>query len=96
MLNKEICEICGFDVKATLHIHHIIEQHEIGTNNSDENCVVLCANCHNDHHHGTINVLAVLKSTNGRVVIYEKDGIKNIDINLPRYHKTEKGLRIRK
>jgi hypothetical protein len=86
---KECCEICNENKIATLHIHHIIEQHQINTSNRWDNLCCLCANCHNRVHHGQIKILGVLASTklpNKRQIVYEENGIRNIDIDVPVRH----------
>lgn len=46
-----LCESCGFDNANILHIHHVIEKHNGGTN-EDSNLQILCPNCHYTIHHG--------------------------------------------
>lgn len=44
------CEICGFDFKPILQIHHIVPISEYG-NNQPENIVCVCPNCHKTLHY---------------------------------------------
>jgi len=68
---KDKCVVCGYDkCKAALDLHHVIEEDKsfgIATMamrfaSIEEikmelaKCVVLCSNCHREHHHGVIDV----------------------------------------
>ena len=44
------CEICGFDYKPILQIHHIVPISEYG-NNQQDNIICVCPNCHKTLHH---------------------------------------------
>ena len=45
----ECCARCGYcESTSSLHIHHIDQNHD---NNSPDNLIVLCANCHFGLHH---------------------------------------------
>lgn len=48
-VSKEVCQECGFIPKhvSQMDVHHLDENHE---NNSPENILVLCANCHRLKH----------------------------------------------
>lgn len=50
------CVICGFDrCLAALDFHHIDPDEKDGKAETEEEaskCVLLCANCHREHHHG--------------------------------------------
>lgn len=82
-LHKEYCEIkeCGIKNKKVLHWHHIIERKEINTCNDPFNLAVLCSNCHNLVHFGQIKIIGIYPATNpqGRVLVYEFNGKKNIE-----------------
>lgn len=87
-LIKNKCEIasCGVNDPKLLHLHHIIERTEINTTNNTFNLAILCANCHALTHSGRLKIIGVYPSTNppnGRTLIYELDGVKNIDIDIP-------------
>ena len=87
-LIKNKCEIetCTITDPALLELHHIIERTEINTNNNTFNLAIICRNCHALTHNGRLKILGVFPSTrlpNGRTLVYELDGIKNIDINKP-------------
>jgi hypothetical protein len=79
------CEVCKEKDKCTLQIHHIIPRTDPDCTNHPYNLAVLCSNCHNKVHLGNLNVLGVLPSTDvgGRTLIYELDGIRNIDVEIP-------------
>ena len=83
-LIKNKCEVetCNVTDKNLLHLHHIIERTEINTTNNTYNLAILCANCHALTHSGRLRIIGVYPSTklpNKRILIYELDGIKNID-----------------
>jgi len=83
-LVKNKCEIesCNVTDPKLLHLHHIIERTEINTTNNDFNLAILCANCHALTHSGRLKIIGVYPSTqlpNGRTLIYELDGKKNIE-----------------
>lgn len=46
---KAKCAICGLEEKCCLQVHHVDENRK---NNSVDNLIVLCANCHNRVHRG--------------------------------------------
>ena len=46
---KGKCEICGFSYKPVLQIHHILPISEYG-DNSPDNIMCLCPNCHKTLH----------------------------------------------
>ena len=48
---KVPCSLCGWN-KATCDIHHIISK-KAGGNNSNENLIIICPNCHREIHAGT-------------------------------------------
>lgn len=82
---KVKCEIeeCGVDDPALLEYHHIIERTEHDTTNDDFNIAVICANCHTKVHQGKLKILGVMRGTRpptGRILVYELDGKKNVDI----------------
>jgi len=84
ILNK--CEIEGCNVSECLELHHIIERTEINTSNHTYNIAILCANHHSFIHAGLLKIIGVYPSTrlpNGRTLIYELCGKKNIDIDVP-------------
>lgn len=83
-LIKNKCEIesCNVTDAKLLHLHHIIERTEVNTTNNDFNLAILCANCHALTHSGRLKIIGVYPSTqlpNGRTLIYELDGKKNIE-----------------
>lgn len=87
-LIKNKCEIESCDVNDPnlLHLHHIIERTEINTTNHNFNLAILCANCHALTHSGRLKMIGVYPATrppNSRILIYELDGKKNIDIDVP-------------
>ena len=81
-LIKNKCEIEGCNETTNLHLHHIIERTEINTNNHPYNLSILCPNHHNYVHNGNLKIIGVYPSTNppnGRTLIYELDGKRNIE-----------------
>jgi len=87
-LIKSKCEIesCNVVDVALLELHHIIERTEENTTNNEFNLCILCRNCHGLTHSGRLKIIGVYPSTNppnGRTLVYELDGIKNIDIDMP-------------
>lgn len=80
-LNKIICEICGENNKRTLQWHHIIPRTDINCTNNYLNLCCICANCHNLHHAGEIEILSLYPATKppyGRILVYKKNGISNV------------------
>lgn len=87
-LIKNKCEIesCGVTDPHLLELHHIIERTKANTTNNNFNLAILCGNCHALNHSGRLKIIGVYPSTqppNGRTLIYELDGKKNIDIDEP-------------
>lgn len=83
-LIKNKCEIesCNVIDSNLLQLHHIIERTEEHTTNNNFNLAILCSNCHLLTHCGRLKIIGVYPSTklpNGRTLIYELDGKKNID-----------------
>jgi hypothetical protein len=98
-LIKAKCEIvsCGVEDPALLHLHHIIERTEINTTNNEFNLAILCANCHAMTHAGRLKIIGVYPSTqppNGRTLVYELDGKRNVDIDIPYVNFTNKSFKI--
>jgi 5-methylcytosine-specific restriction protein A len=50
------CEICGYNKIPVLHIHHIIEQSNGGSDLAS-NLIILCPNCHGEVHAGLLDLL---------------------------------------
>lgn len=44
------CEVCGFNYKPILQIHHIVPISEFG-NNQEDNIICVCPNCHKALHY---------------------------------------------
>ena len=101
-LIKNKCEIesCNVIDSNLLHLHHIIERTEVNTCNDSINLAILCANCHAlTHVGGRLRIIGVYPSTklpNGRTLVYELDGIKNIDIDEPYIEIKAKSFKIHK
>ena len=92
--NKDKCEICGENNKKLLDLHHIIPRTEPDSTNDWKNLAVLCSNCHRLTHAGDLVIIGIYPSTSGRILIYEKFGIKNVDLDPPSYHEMPKGTKI--
>lgn len=71
---KKQCEVCGNKKKSVLHIHHIIPRRDPRCNNSLGNLVCLCSNCHNEVHAGLITIIGVYNTTEGRKVMWFREG----------------------
>lgn len=97
-LIKHACEICGDNNKKILHLHHIIERTEANTNNHPFNLAIICPNCHSLVHDGSIRIIGIYPSTeppNGRTLVFEKNGTKNIDLDEPYVKFENKGIILR-
>lgn len=84
ILNK--CEINECGETLNLHKHHIIERTEVNTTNDPFNLAILCPSCHSKVHSGHLKIIGIYPSTklpNKRILVYELNGIKNIDIDVP-------------
>jgi|688.fasta_scaffold1162286_1 hypothetical protein len=87
-LIKQKCEIhnCNESNPKVLDFHHIIPQTELGCTDHPTNIAIICANCHRKIHLGILNIIGVIPSTelpNKRTLVYEIDGKRNIDIEIP-------------
>jgi hypothetical protein len=93
-----VCEICGENNISTLHKHHIVPRTDVNSDNSWGNLAVLCSNCHNKIHHGTLKIIGVYPSTKlpyKRTVIFEDNGISNVpQITEPYYVPKAPSMRI--
>ena len=72
--------------ESALHLHHIIERTDINTNNHNFNLAILCSNCHAKVHAKLIKLIGIYPATkppNNRILVYEINGKKNIDIDVP-------------
>ena len=83
-LIKNKCEIetCNVSDPKLLELHHIVERTELNTTNHDFNLAILCANCHAMTHTGRLKIIGVYPATlppNGRILVYELDGKRNIE-----------------
>lgn len=99
MKNKfpNYCEICNESKIKTLQKHHIIERTEINSNNSFWNLTVICANCHLLVHNQIIEIIGLFPYTNefGRILVYKKNGIPNIEgIDKPYYKCINKSIKV--
>jgi hypothetical protein len=96
---KNQCEIEGCDVNVpeALHLHHIIERTEINTTNHIFNLAVICANHHAMVHSGRLKIIGIFPSTklpNNRTLVYELDGKRNLDIEIPYINFKNKSFKI--
>jgi hypothetical protein len=87
-LIKNKCEIesCDVCIADALHFHHIIERTKVNTTNNPMNLAILCATHHELVHSGHLKIIGIFPSTklpNKRTLVYELDGKKNIDIDVP-------------
>jgi hypothetical protein len=98
-LFKNKCEIDGCNIcdPDALHFHHIIERTKINTTNHPFNLAILCAVHHELTHSGKLKIIGVYPSTklpNKRTLVYELNGIKNIDIDTPYVEFKNKSFRV--
>lgn len=78
------CEVCGETDSSILERHHIIERTDLNCTNDDYNLAVLCPSCHTKLHSGRLRIIGVYPGTRpptGRILIYELDGVKNLDLD---------------
>ncbi len=85
-LHKQYCEIegCSITDANCLQWHHIIERKQIGTSNHPLNTAIICSVHHNLIHAGKLRIIGVYPGTKlptGRILVYEINGKKNIDID---------------
>jgi len=71
-LAKERCEICGYDKRAALNIHHIIPKRDPRCTNNNNNLAIVCHSCHDLIHEGEITIIGVYSSTGGRKLMWFK------------------------
>ena len=98
-LIKNKCEIesCDITDSKLLELHHIIERTELNTTNHDFNLAILCANHHAMIDTDCLKIIGVYPSTklpNKRTLIYELDGVKNLDIDVPYVQFKNKSFKI--
>lgn len=98
-LIKNKCEIdgCTIEDPIALELHHIIERTEINTTNHPNNLAILCSVHHALIDSGRLIIIGVYPSTklpNKRTLVYELDGIRNIDIDVPYLTFKNKSLKI--
>lgn len=98
-LIKNKCEIESCSVTDTnlLEFHHIIERTIINTTNHNLNLALLCRNCHALTHSGRLKIIGVFPSTklpNNRTLVYELNGKKNLDIDIPYINFKNKSFKI--
>jgi len=81
---KTQCEVCGEKDSVILERHHILERTNINCTNDDYNTGILCPSCHSKLHSGRLRIIGVYPGTRpptGRVLVYELDGVKNLDLD---------------
>jgi hypothetical protein len=98
-LIKNKCEIesCNITDSKLLELHHIIERTELNTTNNNFNLAILCCNHHKMIDDGKLKIIGVFPSTklpNARTLVYELDGKKNIDIDVPYVEFKNKSFKI--
>ena len=73
-LEKIACEICKYDKKEALHLHHIIPRCDPRSSNDLHNLACLCPNCHDLVHSSPpeITIVGVYSSTaaGGRKLLF--------------------------
>jgi len=81
---KVRCEVCGELDIDVLERHHIIPKTDPNCTNDDANIAILCASCHAKTHSGRLRIIGVYPGTRpptGHILVYELDGVKNVDID---------------
>jgi hypothetical protein len=73
-LSKEFCEVCGDTRVAALNIHHIIPRCDPRCSNDNHNLSIVCHTCHDLIHAGEITIIGVYDSTDGRKLLFFKEG----------------------
>jgi hypothetical protein len=73
-LKKNECEICRYNNPAALNIHHIIPRRDPRSTNNNYNLSVVCHVCHDLIHAGQITIIGVYDSTEGRKLMWFKEG----------------------
>lgn len=73
-LQKNVCEICGYDNPAALNVHHIIPRCDPRCSNDNHNLSIVCHTCHDLIHAGEITIIGVYSSTAGRKLMWFRMG----------------------
>ena len=63
-IQRQVCEVCNASIVRNLEVHHITQRAD-GGSNSLRNLAVLCDSCHDAHHAGTLEVPALVMTTEG-------------------------------
>lgn len=87
-LIKNKCEVeeCNITDPDLLELHHHIPRTAENTTNNNFNLCILCCIHHKMIDSGRLKIISIYPSTNppnGRTLIYELDGKKNMDIDTP-------------
>lgn len=98
-LIKNKCEVesCNITDESVLELHHHIPRTAANTSNHPLNLCILCPTHHKFIDNGRLKIIGIYPSTNppnGRTMIYELDGVKNIDINHPYIEFTNKSFKL--
>ena len=83
-LIKNKCEIesCDISDPDLLELHHIIERAEKNTSHNKFNLAILCCTHHKMVDGGRLKIIGVFPSTkfpNNRTLVYQLDGIQNVE-----------------
>jgi hypothetical protein len=100
-LIKAYCEVESCDVvdPNLLELHHHIPRKDINTTNHPMNICILCCTHHKMIDSGRLKIIGIFPSTklpNKRTLVYELDGIKNIDLSEPYFVFTNKSYKLKK
>lgn len=98
-LIKNKCEIesCNIIDPDLLELHHHIPRTDINTTNNNFNLCILCCNHHKMIDSGKLKIIGIFPSTklpNKRTLVYELDGVKNVDIDQPYFEFKNKSYKI--
>lgn len=98
-LVKNKCEIesCNISDPELLELHHWIPRTDENTNNNNFNLCILCCNHHKMIDSNRLKIIGIFPSTklpNKRTLVYELDGVKNVEIDVPYFEFKNKTYKI--
>lgn len=76
--NSGVCEICFFNKKKAMEIHHIIPRYDSRCTDLPANTVCICANCHNLIHAGEIIAEGWFGTSAGQKFFWHRKGEPHI------------------
>lgn len=91
------CEVCGEKDIKILERHHIIPRTDPDCTHDDFNIAILCPSCHSKVHTGSLRIIGVFPGTrppSGVILVYELDGVKNVDIDEAYFTPKPKSMKV--